>query len=201
MNRAIITMTLGALILLSVAWATPGFAPGSPGQTAPEHDGLLPDQEQSRYDGGCSARTLPGYRVWQSFTAGKTGKLVRIDLGFFNDMSGSAELRIYDGEGTAGKLITALDVPVHGITRREVTWNSWQVDVPVTAGHRYTFELTPCRSGGLPDPYGVAIGAGDPYPGGCFGVNDPTGSYPTGFDAVFRTWLEGEKDWYGMSGE
>jgi hypothetical protein len=46
------------------------------------------DQQQLVYDGGTSARTLPGYTVWQSFTAGLTGTLAEIDMGFFNDMSG-----------------------------------------------------------------------------------------------------------------
>lgn len=199
MNRTITGLALAVLLFPSGPWMPRGSAQDASGLTAPPDAGFLLDQMQLSYNGGCSARTLPGYRVWQSFTAGKTGRLVRIDMGFFNDMSGSAELRIYDGVGTSGDLIEALDVPVHGITKRDVTWNRWQVDVPVTAGRSYTFELTPC--GGLPDPYGVAIGAGNPYGGGCFGVNDPSGSYPTGFDAVFRTWFEGEKDWYGMSGE
>jgi len=41
---------------------------------------VILDQEQVRYDGGTSARTQLGYTVWQSFTAGKTGTLVQIDM-------------------------------------------------------------------------------------------------------------------------
>ena len=55
------------------------------------HAGVL-YQEQLVDDGGTSARTLPGYTVWQSFTAGQSGTLDEIDMGFFNDMSGQGQL-------------------------------------------------------------------------------------------------------------
>ena len=147
------------------------------------------DQQQLLYDGGTSARTLPGYTVWQSFTVGLTGILTEIEMGFFNNMSGNGTLRIYSGQGTAGAMLETLTVPVIGITQPEVTWNDWTVSVPIQAGLQYTFELTP-NSATLPDPYGVAIGTGNPYAGGLMGLNDPSGSYPlTDFDLVFRTWV------------
>ena len=150
-------------------------------------EGVL-DQQQLIYDGGTSARTLSGYSVWQSFTAGKTGTLSEIDMGFFNDMSGSGELQILQGSGTAGTVLQTLTVPVVGITQPEVTWNTWAVSVSVQAGLQYTFKLTP-NAATLPDPYGVAIGAGNPYSGGVMGLDDPSGSYPTDFDLVFRTFV------------
>ncbi len=146
------------------------------------------DQEQLLYNGGTSARTLPGYTVWQSITAGITGSLSQIDMGFFNDMSGDGMLRIYSGEGTTGSLLQELAVPVVGITQQEVTWNSWAVNVSIEQGSQYTFELTP-NPMTLPDPYGVAIGTPNPYANGVFGLNDPSGSYTTNFDAVFRTYV------------
>ncbi|MCC7390445.1 MAG: hypothetical protein IT431_16960 [Phycisphaerales bacterium] len=144
------------------------------------------DQEQLLYNGGTSARTLPGYTVWQSFTAGLTGTLDTIEMGFFNDMSGDGVLRIYEGRGTHGALLQQLNVPVVGITQQGPTWNLWAVNAQVTAGLQYTFELTP-NADTLPDPYGVCIGAYDPYTRGVFGINDPSGSYETEFDMVFRT--------------
>jgi hypothetical protein len=146
------------------------------------------DQQQLIYDGGLSARTLPSYTVWQSFTAGLTGPLVEIDMGFFNDMSGNGTLRIYAGEGTTGAVLQTLNVPVVGITQPPVTWDNWTVNVPVVAGQIYTFELTP-NPQTLPDPYGVAIGASNPYPRGVLGLNDPSGSQTTSFDTVFRTFV------------
>lgn len=146
------------------------------------------DQEQTLYNGGTSARTLPGYTVWQSFTAGYTGTHSQIDMGFFNDMSGDGTLRIYEGRGTHGALMQTLAVPVIGITQRDPTWNQWGVSAPVTAGVEYTFEFTP-NPNTLPDPYGVCIGTPNPYPRGVFGLNDPSGSYETDFDMVFRTYV------------
>src|SRR5215472_6102283 len=69
------------------------------------------DQEQLLYNGGMSARTLPGYTVWQSFTAGVSGTLTQIDMGFFNNMSGDGVLRVYVGSGTAGAVLQTLNVP------------------------------------------------------------------------------------------
>jgi len=151
------------------------------------HDPVL-DQQQLVYDGGTSARALPGYSVWQSFTPSVSGTLSEIDMGFFNDMSGSGRLDILSGDGTAGKVLQTLTVPVVGITQPNVTWNQWMVRVRVTAGSVYTFKLTP-DAATLPDPYGVAIGAGNPYLGGVMGLDDPSGSYRTDFDVVFRTFV------------
>ena len=151
---------------------------------------LVLDQEQLLYNGGTSARTLPGYTIWQSFTAGADGTLAQIDMGFFNDMSGQAQLDVIEGDGPTGAILQSLTVPVVGVTAPGVTWNSWAVNVQVVSGAAYTFRITP-DAATLPDPYGVAIGATDPYPGGVMGIDDPSGSYPTPFDVVFRTWLAG----------
>ncbi len=148
--------------------------------------GIILDQEQLVYDGGTSARTLPGYSVWQSFTPGISGTLTEIDMGFFNDMSGSGQLQVLSGDGTPGPVLQTLTVPVRGITQLGVTWNAWAVSVQVTAGLLYTFRFTP-NAATLPDPYGVAIGTGNPYPRGVMGLDDPSGSYRTTFDMVFRT--------------
>ena len=148
--------------------------------------GIL-DQQQLLYNGGTSARTLPGYTVWQSFTAGITGTLTQIDMGFFVEMTGSGQLQILAGDGTSGQVLQTLTVPVHAVATG-ITFNSWTVSVPVQAGSVYTFNFTP-NAATLPDPYGVAIGTGNPYPGGVMGLNDPSGSYRTDFDLVFRTYV------------
>ena len=169
----------GHVLALAVALACVGAAQAAP----------VVDQQQLVYNGGTSARTLPGYTVWQSFTAGITGTLTEIDMGFFNDMSGSAQLEILAGAGTGGAVLQTLTVPVVGITQPGVTWNAWGVNVPVTAGSVYTFNITP-NAATLPDPYGVAIGSNSPYAGGTMGLNDPSGSYTTSFDIVFRTYVD-----------
>jgi hypothetical protein len=165
-------------------------APKSAEKEAPGSAGgyVILDQEQVRYDGGMSARTLPRYTVWQSFTAGKTGTLVDIDMGFFNAMSGSGELTIYEGVGTSGQVLQTRKVNVVGLDGG-VTWNRWTVHVPVIAGRRYTFEFRPDPKT-LPDPYGVTTGPANAYPGGSLGGSDPSGSVATDFNAVFRTWVD-----------
>ena len=104
---------------------------------------------------------------------------------------GAGTFRLSKGDGTTGTVLQTLTVSVIGITQTEVTWNSWTVSVPVQAGMKNTFKLTPNAST-LPDPYGVAIGAGNPYSGGTVGLDDPSGSYPEDFDLVFRTFVSAE---------
>jgi PEP-CTERM motif len=129
---------------------------------------------------------LPGYTVWQSFTAGTSGTLTQIHVGFFNTMSGDGQLQIFAGQGTAGPLLLTQQVLIFGMTKPDVTWNAWLVSVPIVAGQQYTFSFTP-NPLTVPDPYGVAVGARNPYAGGVLGLNDPSGSYTTNFDMVFQT--------------
>ena len=152
------------------------------------HAAQMLDQQQIIYDGGSSARTLPGYSTWQSFTPAMNGTLTEVDMGFFNDMSGDAQLRILSGTGTGGAVLQSLTVAVVGLTQTAVTWNSWLVSVPVQAGLQYTFQVIPNESN-IPDPYGVALGSNNPYSGGVLGADDPSGSYTTAYDAVFRTFV------------
>jgi hypothetical protein len=157
--------------------------------TTPAQGACLLDLEQSLYDGGTSARTLPGYSTWQSFTPTVSGRLCRIEMGFFNDMAGQGRLDVREGSGTAGAVLFSAMVPVVGITAPGPTWNAWDVDAAVTAASTYTFQITP-DAATLPDPYGVCIGSGDPYAGGTMGIDDPSGSYEMPFDVVFRIHLD-----------
>jgi hypothetical protein len=140
------------------------------------------DQQQTAYQGGESARNLPGYSVWQSFTAGHTGMLVQIDHGYFNAMTGTATLKIYSGSGTGGTLLYSAGVTISG------TGNFWQTflispAVAVTTGQVYTFEIVPIQGGGLPDPYGVQVsGPTDMYGGG-------RNEFGATWDDVFKTYV------------
>ena len=140
------------------------------------------DQSQLQYDAGQSARNLPGWSIWQSFTAGITGTLSQIDQGFVNPMTGTATLNIYTGNGTGGDLLYTDGVTISGTG---IFWSSFPIASPVdiTAGQMYTFEVVPTQGGGLPDPYAVQ-------------VTWDTTSYPDGestagigFDYVFRTFV------------
>src|SRR5260370_2130412 len=72
------------------------------------------DQSQLVYNAGTSARNLSQYTVWQSFKSGMTGTLCRIDMGFFNPMTGTGTLKIFSGTGTGGTLKQTLSVTVSG---------------------------------------------------------------------------------------
>jgi len=181
-------MTRSLVFLILCISAVPSFKPARAQKVL--------DQQQTLYNGGLSALTLPGYTVWQSFTAGLSGTLTEIDMGFFNDISGDGTLQIFDGQGTSGTLLQTLVVPVIGITQPDVTWNYWTtVNVPVVAGQMYTFNFIP-DAATLPNPYGVALGAPDPYPGpppyagGVMGENIPSANQTTNFDLVFRTYVQ-----------
>ena len=135
-------------------------------------------QEQIVYDAVMNVRALPGYTVWQSFTVDFKGTLIEIDVGFVNDIKGIFILEIFQGIGPEdpnAKVLQTITVPV----RSEgpcLNWNKWKVSVPVQAGERYFFRFSPefnvNGKTNIPDPYRVAIGSNNPYPGGEMGEGD-----------------------------
>ena len=141
------------------------------------------DQSQTNYNGGTSARTLAGYSIFQSFTAGVTGTLIQIDMGFFNFINGIGTLKIFQGAGTGGTLLSSQIITVFCGGGNCLL--SFPVNVPITAGSTYTFQFIP--GAGIPDPYGVQVEVPGTYSGGYFGLIDPSGTYNTGFDMVFKT--------------
>ncbi len=150
------------------------------------------DQSQLVYNGGTSARTLAGYSEWQSFTAGITGTMIRLDIGFFTLINGVGQLKIFSGSGTAGTLLWGQTVNVVcGGGNCTLPFN---VSLPVIAGQVYTFQFIP--GAGMPDPYGIQISSPGPYAGGVMAIVDPSGTYPTGFDMVFKTYVGGSGHLY-----
>ncbi len=145
------------------------------------------DQSQLNYNGGTSARNLDGYSEWQSFQAGNTGILCKIEVGLFNFMNGTGIFRVYEGIGTAGTILSEDTVLISGDGN---FFFPFDVSVPITAGLNYTFHLKPILNGGLPDPYGVQVQNPRTYTTGEMYLVDPSGSYATGFDMVFKTYVE-----------
>jgi hypothetical protein len=66
---------------------------------------------------------------------------------------------------------------------------TFYVSAPVTSGSIYTFQFIPTQGGGLPDPYGVQVENPGTYAAGEMRITDPSGTYPTGFDMVFKTFV------------
>ncbi|MEO8150840.1 MAG: T9SS type A sorting domain-containing protein [Bacteroidia bacterium] len=145
------------------------------------------DQSQLNYNGGTSARNLPGYSEWQSFTAGVTGTLSQIDLGFFNYINGTGTLNIFSGTGTGGALLQTQTVNVFCASGSCTL--PFAVNASIISGQVYTFQFIPGPA--IPDPYGVQVEVPGTYSGGDFAIVDPSGTYLTGFDMVFQTYVSG----------
>jgi len=153
------------------------------------------DQSQTVYSGGSSARNIPGYRVWQSFTAGLTGSLVRIEVGFFTLINGTGLLQIFSGSGTGGTLLWGQTVNVVcGGGNCLVPFN---VSVPVVAGQVYTFGFNP--GSGMPDPYGIQVDVNNGYAAGDMALVDPNGYTLPGFDMVFNTYVSASNGGFSYS--
>ena len=143
------------------------------------------DQSQLLSNSGISARTLPGYSIFQSFTCGVTGTLVEIDLGVFNYINGSGTLQLFAGPNNLGTLLQSTTVNVNCASGNCFT--NFPTSIPVIAGQVYTFLFTP--GNGIPDPYGVLAQVPGNYSGGQFGLIDPSGTYYPGWDLTFKTYV------------
>ncbi len=146
------------------------------------------DQFDTSYNAGLSARTLPGYSWFQTFTAGITGSLTRIDIGFFNYISGSGTLEVYEDTGITGNIIFSNQVNVSCPGNGCLI--PFQVNCNVVTGNSYTFRFIPGI--GIPDPFGVQQDYLNNYSGGeMYGV-DPSGTYPFNMDLIFATYVKTE---------
>jgi fibronectin-binding autotransporter adhesin len=144
--------------------------------------GLTLDQQQltGGYGGGALDQ-------WQSFTAGVSGNLTRLDLRI-NSPTGAdgavGTLTVYDGEGVAGTLLTSQSIVMNAVSN---TFQQYPLNtpVPVLAGRRYTYRLqTPTMTMGF-----VASG-NDPYPGGINAVGNGNGNFDVyDGDLLFKTYV------------
>ena len=145
------------------------------------------DQSQLIYNAGTSARNLPGYSVWQSFTAGMTGTLTEIDMGFFNAINGMGYWSVHQGTGYNGALLDSQTVNV--VCGSGNCLIPFTENIAVVSGTTYTFAFRP--GAGIVDPYGVQAELPGTYAGGYFGLVDPSGTTNTGFDMIFETKVRG----------
>lgn len=146
---------------------------------------MIIDQEQTNYNGGMSALTGPDRSEFQTFIAGMTGTLVQIDMGFFNYISGVGVVNFYAGNGITGTLLNTQNVNVNCPSGNcMITFNE---NSPITAGNAYTFQFIP--GAGMPYPYGVQVQNPGTYNNGELFITDPSGTYPTGMDMVFKTYV------------
>jgi|GEM_PF-1166374 len=96
------------------------------------------DQQQTTKTGGAG-----GSSNWQSFTAGITGRLSKVDLFVGSPLGGLSApgtIKIYDGEGTGGTLLSTTAVLFQG----SIGFKSFNLSnyVNVIAGNKYTIEFS-----------------------------------------------------------
>lgn len=144
------------------------------------------DQFDTSYNAGLSARTLPGYSWYQTFTAGITGDLTRIDIGFFNYIFGNGTLEVYEDTGITGNMIYTSPVTVN--CPGNGCMLPFQVNCNVVAGNSYTFHFIPGI--GMPDPFGVQQDFTNSYIGGEMYAIDPSGTYPFNMDLIIATYVK-----------
>ena len=133
--------------------------------------------DQSQTVGGWGAG---GLDQWQSFTAGRTGLLTRLDLGVNSgllDEPQAGVLRIYEGEGTGGPLLATQEVTFQYKLNE---FQSFQFLTPalVQAGSLYTYRISvPNINVGW-----IYLNINNPYPNG-------QASYTPQYDYLFRTYV------------
>jgi|GEM_PF-1295006 len=130
------------------------------------------------------ASNLPGCSYWQSFTAGISGTLSEIELGFFNYINGIGTLNVFKGIGIEGKLLNSQSVNVNCAGGNCLL--PFAENVEIVAGLNYTFQFIPGK--GISGIYEVQVEFAGSCDGGIMGVVDPSGTDSiSGMDLVFRT--------------
>jgi hypothetical protein len=135
-----------------------------------------PVLDQSQTVGGWGAG---GLDQWQSFIAGKTGLLTRLDLSVGSgliDESQAGVLRIYAGEGTGGSLLATQEVTFQYVFGFQTF--QFSTPAPVHAGGLYTYRLSIPRI----NVGWVDLNLNNPYPNG-------RASHDPGADYLFRTYV------------
>jgi Chaperone of endosialidase len=120
---------------LGVGTATPAGA-----LQVKSFDGSASIIDQQQIIGNGSSGT---FTQWQSFTAGVTGLLTRIDLSVGSPTANSSEpgtIKIYAGEGNTGPLLSTVSVTFQS----PISFKSFNLStfVPLTLGNKYTIEFS-----------------------------------------------------------
>ena len=169
------------LLCVMVSWCVLG---------CPAQATVTVDQEQNIYSGDISISAASGFeKVGQLFTAGLTGALNQIDMGFGGRIDGDGAVYIFEGQGDEGTLLESVTVKIQSQLSGAVNYNSFVVDVPIEKGEQYTFYFEP-NPLTMPDPYSLCAAWPDPYTAGLMvSVENGDSVIYTYRDLVFRTWV------------
>ena len=125
--------------------------------------------------------------IWQSFTAGKTGKLSEVDFEFSQGRAApfSGQLQLFLGVGTNGLLLETIylgransintDTNIGGFLYPG--WNKWYLKAHVDAGSKYTF----CFTG---DTTSICVQGYNVYNNVVYGVAVTSDSYSAGTNNI-----------------
>ncbi len=134
------------------------------------------DQQQT-----ISTNTNSGTAHWQSFTAGATGLLTKVDLPLNSPLGASTSpgtIKIYLGEGTSGSLLSTTTVTYGNVPG--FLWQSFTLSnfVNITAGNIYTIQF----SAPVATAFWILYHTSNPYAGG---ISDDG----AGIDYPFKTYV------------
>ncbi|HMT71518.1 MAG TPA: tail fiber domain-containing protein [Saprospiraceae bacterium] len=134
------------------------------------------DQQQTS-----STNTNNGTTHWQSFTAGVTGLLTKIDLPLNSPLGTSTSpgtIKIYQGEGISGTLLSSTAVTYNNIPG--FPWQSFTLAdfVNIIAGNIYTIQF----SAPVVNDYWILYNNTNPYAGG-------RSDYGVNIDLLFKTYV------------
>ena len=97
------------------------------------------DQEQTTLYTFYSAQTL----FWQSFTAGTTGYLTKVEFYEHGSSHGSFTMKIYFGQGTGGVLLCTSDTVIRNNSGSEDVSFDFSNPIKLNSGQQYTFAIQP----------------------------------------------------------
>jgi hypothetical protein len=147
------TITAGGVLNLAPADATSGGVVTNGTQTfggvKTFDDGInyiktsSPSLDQSNPD---AANSIGGNNVWQSFTAGVSGKLSSVEFKMVSPLqdysAATYTIRIYSGEGITGTLLGTTTGIVSGSTWSFVSFNFSNAKIKLESGQLYTIYIT-----------------------------------------------------------
>ncbi|MEO1435829.1 MAG: tail fiber domain-containing protein [Bacteroidota bacterium] len=116
--------------------------------------------------------------IWQSFTAGNSGRLKEIDINY-EGIPTNPVITIYEGEGINGSVLTTQTFS--GTFNPGYVKHALSTPVPVVAGQKYTIKLS---GGPLDGSSGWRAQNGNVYTGGTAGVGSISN---VNIDQTFRT--------------
>ena len=99
--------------------------------------------------------------LWQSFTAGSSGYLSKIDLWDAGSSTGTFSLKIYEGQGVNGALLSTSSVVTRSNSNYEYVSFIFPDEVNITSSQQYTFAMVLSAYS-----WHMDIGSSNPYSGG-----------------------------------